>query len=200
MNIKIMCDKGSTIQSRVLKNMLMSKGIEIVTKAPDYVVIVGNDATFLRSLKKQNYDAYPIYVGLNSGSFGYFQNTSFNNVNSLVSFIQTNEYIDRHVDFISIANVSYIFKSGRIIKDNYIKDFKIQGNEDMLFSISDGEDFKDNVTSSEITLETKYNLNNRAVFMDDVNIICLSSPDCNTIIGKRFEIKVKSNSRSAKIF
>ena len=91
MDIKIMYNESSKILARVLKSKFKQEGFNIVDSHADCVCIIGGDGTFLRALRKLNYDSIPVYIGINSGNLGYLQDVHIDKVGDMINYLNLEE-------------------------------------------------------------------------------------------------------------
>ena len=156
MNIRVMCSSGNNVNARIIKRKLIENGFNVVDSQADVVFIVGGDGTFLRVLRKLQYDNFPLYVGINCGNLGYLQDILFSEVDKLIQFLKENT--DFETNKMMLADILYYYKDGKVIEDKAINELQISGKHyhKIKFQLTDCNDFKETVLSSGIVFATPY--------------------------------------------
>jgi NAD+ kinase len=216
MNVKIMCNEVSKIQSRILKSKLIEKGFNIVDDQADLVFIIGGDGTFLRTLRTLKYDTFPIYIGINGGNLGYLQDVSIKDIDKLIDYLSKNEQYSANK--MILANISYYYKDGSVKKDNAINELQISGKHyhKIKFKLTDCIDFEEEIVSSGIVFSTPFGSTayNKSlggpIICEGVNALCatLFAPIQNSktkdyiqnsLISSKFSFKLLSDPDDVEI-
>ena len=209
MDIKIMYNESSKILARVLKSKFKQEGFNIVDSHADCVCIIGGDGTFLRALRKLNYDSIPVYIGINSGNLGYLQDVHIDKVDDMINYLKSKEEI--RANKVELADITYVYSNNKQ-KDCAVNEIQISGKHyhKIKFELSDCNGFKEEVVSSGIVFATPFGSTayNKSlggpVICEGIDALCatLFAPIQNSktrdyiqnsIVGKKFEIKVLSD-------
>jgi NAD+ kinase len=75
-----------------LKKILHENKFDIVNENPDLVIAIGGDGAFLRMVKSENYNSDVIYVGINAGTLGFFQEIRIDAIESFIEALNNNCY------------------------------------------------------------------------------------------------------------
>jgi len=75
-----------------VKEKLLTENFEIVDDSPDLAIAIGGDGTFLRMIKKFNYDSNITYVGINAGTLGFLQEVKIEDIDLFIMALNTNSY------------------------------------------------------------------------------------------------------------
>ena len=155
MDIKIMYNESSKILARVLKSKFKQEGFNIVDSHADCVCIIGGDGTFLRALRKLNYDSIPVYIGINSGNLGYLQDVHIDKVGDMINYLKSKEEIKANK--VELADITYVYSNNKQ-KDCAVNEIQISGKHyhKIKFELSDCNGFKEEVVSSGIVFATPF--------------------------------------------
>ncbi|NMA50397.1 MAG: NAD(+)/NADH kinase [Mollicutes bacterium] len=83
-------DKSIEI-SNIIKEKLISNGY-IIDKNCDLVIAIGGDGTFLRMVKKMNFNSNIYYVGINTGTLGFLQEIKVDEVDCFIKELKNGEF------------------------------------------------------------------------------------------------------------
>ena len=79
--------------AKIVKDDFYKNGFNIVdTNRYDLGVAIGGDGSFLRMIRKANFNSKPYYVGINTGHLGFFQEVKVNEHYKLIKEIQEEKY------------------------------------------------------------------------------------------------------------
>lgn len=85
-NILARDDESSQHIAKELKHQLLKKGYNEKSTSPDFIFFVGGDGTFLRAVQDHlNYLDDTVFIGIHSGSLGFFCEFSADQLTTLVS-------------------------------------------------------------------------------------------------------------------
>ncbi len=92
---------------RKLKKLLNEYNFDIVDNQYDLAIAIGGDGSFLRMIKKNNYNSDIIYVGINAGTLGFLQEIKANDLQNFIDALNENRYLIEEVGIQeSIINTS----------------------------------------------------------------------------------------------
>lgn len=113
---KIKLFSNDTIQAKKIatevEQKLIQNGFKIVDKNPDLAIAIGGDGSFLRMMKKCNFNSDIYYIGINAGTLGFLQEVKKQEVDSFIEAIKNNYF---KVDKIGIQETKVITKDSQSI-------------------------------------------------------------------------------------
>ena len=77
--------------SDLVKSKLKDNGFKIVTKNYDLAIAIGGDGSFLRMVKESNFDSKCYYIGINTGTLGFAQGISFDEIDTFIKKLTLGE-------------------------------------------------------------------------------------------------------------
>lgn len=77
---------------RYLKAQFSKRGIDLVEEHPDLVLAIGGDGTFIHSVRSENFDEHPLYVGIHCGHLGFLQEINSNQLDAFLKHIEEETY------------------------------------------------------------------------------------------------------------
>lgn len=112
-------DNESLDMEKYITKLLISNGISIVDDNYDLAIAIGGDGSFLRMVRTTNFDSKPFYVGINSGTLGFLQESRKDEIDKLIDEIINEKY---RVDEIGIqeTNIHYDSKDIKFYSLNEI--------------------------------------------------------------------------------
>ena len=90
--------ESEKIALRVTKK-LEQKGFQVVEENYDLAIAIGGDGAFLRMVKETNFNSNICYVGINTGTLGFLQEISKDDIDSFVNKLKSKEF---KMEYISI--------------------------------------------------------------------------------------------------
>ena len=117
--------------SEVLREKLEESGFEIVKTDYDLAIAVGGDGTFLRAVKETNFDENIVYVGVNSGTLGFLQEITVEEIDQFIDELKNGYY---KLEEVGIQKTVISFKDGQsmfyslneiVVRDKDLKTLKI---------------------------------------------------------------------------
>lgn len=94
---KISIDTKSKVE-----DVARSFGYEIVDLNPDIVIAVGGDGTFISAVHKSKFSSQAMYIGINTGHFGFLQDVNTFEVDKLFEYIISEEISCSQVNVLSV--------------------------------------------------------------------------------------------------
>lgn len=93
-NIKLFPnDNDKSIEtSKLIKNKFIENGFIISEQNYDLAIAVGGDGSFLRMVKRNNFDSNIYYIGINSGTLGFLQEVKIDEVDKFIMELKYNKY------------------------------------------------------------------------------------------------------------
>ena len=125
--IKIISNKSE--KTRLLKKnlyRLINKYDFIIdNKRPELIIAIGGDGTFLKSLKETYYNQNLYYIGINTGTLGFLQDITINDLEECLRKIKENTY---SVEEVSLIDISIVY-GGRKFSYNALNEVFIREHE-----------------------------------------------------------------------
>lgn len=84
--------KSQTTEQQLI-NKLEKNNIIITNDNYDLAIAIGGDGSFLRMIKANNYNSEVYYIGINTGTLGFAQEISLDNIDSFIEDINNNNFI-----------------------------------------------------------------------------------------------------------
>ena len=75
----------------IVKSKLKDNGFKIVTKNYDLGIAIGGDGAFLRMVKDSSFDSKCYYIGINTGTLGFAQEISFDEIDTFIKKLTLGE-------------------------------------------------------------------------------------------------------------
>lgn len=153
----------------------------------DLIIAIGGDGTFIDSVTSTNFDKNKIYAGIHTGTLGFMQNLSENDIFTLIKYLQYEKKIKTRKVYVSKVVVN--------LKNNYKTEYKAL-NETLIVGhnyskISFGEyingELLQNVTGNGIVIAT--NTGDTAYAMSSGGAIDLTN-NCHLVC--RLETAIKN--------
>lgn len=93
-NIKLFPnDNDKSIETaKFIRDRLMENGFIVSDKKYDLAIAVGGDGSFLRMVKKNDFDSDICYVGINSGTLGFLQEVKLDDIDKFIDELKNDEY------------------------------------------------------------------------------------------------------------
>ena len=106
-NIKLFINKNdkSLEIAELLRDKLTGSGFIINDTNFDLAIAIGGDGSFLRMIKKCNFDSNILYVGINSGTLGFAQEVSVEEIDKFIEELKCGNY---KIDDIGVEEVKVI--------------------------------------------------------------------------------------------
>ena len=145
----------------VLKEALLKRNIEIVDEDFDLGIAVGGDGTFLKMINETNFNTNIYYVGINSGTLGFAQDISIDEIDKFIDSLNKNIKYEE----ISIQEIEVVTKKEKFhlksINEILVRDDSLKTiNLDIYINGELLEKFKgDGILVSTSFGSTAYNLN-----------------------------------------
>ena len=84
-------EKSKEVAS-LFKTALVSNGYELVENDCDLAIAVGGDGSFLGMVRSNNFDPNCYYIGINTGTLGFLQELSFEDLDDFIKYLKGGEY------------------------------------------------------------------------------------------------------------
>ncbi|MBQ4263353.1 MAG: NAD(+)/NADH kinase [Bacilli bacterium] len=91
-----------------LNGKLIKNNFEICEEKYDLAIAIGGDGSFLRMIKKTNFNSDIYYVGINTGTLGFLQEIKPNKIDEFINNLNKNNYKE---DNIGILETNIITKN-----------------------------------------------------------------------------------------
>lgn len=181
-------DKGSTQIANAIRklNKINSQPLQ-ETNDGDLIIAIGGDGTFIDSVTTTNFSQSKIYVGIHTGTLGFLQNVSANEVFALIKYLNQEKEIQTRQ--VAVASVSVLLSSGKILHYKSLNEVLIVGDNYSKISFSEyvNNEFLQNVTGNGIVISTNTgdtaysrNLGGAIIFSDQPQLVCtLETPILN---------------------
>ena len=85
-------DDNSKKVAEILKKELIDNHFEIVKENYELAISIGGDGSFLRMIKRTNFNDRIYYIGVNSGTLGFLQEIDIQNTLDFVTRLNNNDF------------------------------------------------------------------------------------------------------------
>lgn len=92
----------SMIIANSLKDKLLKNNFKIVDNDYDLAIAIGGDGTFLKMIQENNFNNKIIYVGINSGNLGFFEDINIDELDIFVKCIKKNDFILKNMSYLNV--------------------------------------------------------------------------------------------------
>ena len=82
---------NNNIKSIKVKNLLEQKLLKENIKLKNLKIAIGGDGTFLSCVRKNKYNTNYNYIGINTGTLGYYQDISIKDINNFIKELKENK-------------------------------------------------------------------------------------------------------------
>lgn len=94
MRISVYSKSSNIENAKIVKNILIKKGLEIDDNNPEIVISIGGDGTFLRAIHQYSkVDDHILYVGINYGTLGFYNQYQKDELEQLIDDLKNNNYV-----------------------------------------------------------------------------------------------------------
>ena len=114
----------------LVRNKLLENHFEVVDRQPDLAIAIGGDGSFLRMIKKCNFNSDIYYIGIHAGTLGFLQEVNPDEIDYLITSLQNHDFKIEHVGIqetkvITDTSQSLFFSLNEIV----IRDKKLNTTE-----------------------------------------------------------------------
>ena len=117
----------------IVRKVLLENGF-IESDNFDLGIAIGGDGSFLRMVKNTNFDSNPHYIGVNSGTLGFMQEVSINEIDAFANELKNNLYKIEKIGIQETTinyngnNSKYYSLNEIIVRDKNLKVVKLKIN------------------------------------------------------------------------
>lgn len=159
----------------------------------DLVIAIGGDGTFIDSVTSTNFSKNKVYAGIHTGTLGFMQNLSENDIYTLIKYIQyENEIKTRKV---LVSRVLVQLKNSVFLRFKSLNEVLVVGKNYSKISFSEyvNEELLQNVTGNGIVIatntgDTAYSMNSGGAidFSDHFQLVCTLETPIKNAAYERF--------------
>lgn len=159
----------------------------------DLIIAIGGDGTFIDSVTSTKFDPIKIYAGIHTGTLGFLQNLSANDVFTLIKYINYEKEIQTRKVPISVAVVS--LKNGITLQYHSLNEVLVVGNNYSRISFAEyvNDELLQNVTGNGIIIatstgDTAYSMNSGGAidFSNHFQLVCTLETPIRNAAYERF--------------
>ena len=93
--------------SKIVRKKLQDNGF-VESEEYDLAIAIGGDGSFLRMVKRANFNSEVLYVGINAGTLGFAQEVNLSNIDEFIQNIKENKY---RVEMVGIQKTKVVTKN-----------------------------------------------------------------------------------------
>lgn len=174
-------------------NQNSSKPLQEVSYDGDLIIAIGGDGTFLRAVNKTDFDKTKLYTGIHTGTLGFLQNISANEVSFLIKKIHAEKELSVRKMLVSSVTVNltnkkslhyYSLNEVLVVGKNYSKiSFEEHINGELLQNVSGN-----GITVATNTGDTAYSMNSGGAidFSNHYQLVCTLETPIKNASYERF--------------
>lgn len=145
----------------------------------DLIIAIGGDGTFIDAVTSTGFDKTKIYVGVHTGTLGFLQNLSPDEVSSLINYIKHEKEINTRK--LLISSVDVFLTNGNTFHYYSLNEILVAGFNYSKISFAEyvNNDFLQNVSGNGISIatntgDTAYSMNSGGAidFSDHYQLVC----------------------------
>lgn len=149
------------------------------TNDGDLIIAIGGDGTFIDAVTSTGFNKNKIYVGVHTGTLGFLQNLSPDEVFSLINYINYEEEINTRK--LLISSVDVFLTDGTTLQYHSLNEILVAGFNYSKISFAEyvNNDFLQNVSGNGISIatntgDTAYSMNSGGAidFSDHYQLVC----------------------------
>lgn len=159
------------------------------TENGDLIIAIGGDGTFLHAVTKTNFGKDKLYVGIHTGTLGFLQNLSENDIYALIKYLSYEREIKTRKVLIPSISVSLV--NGKVLEFKAFNEILICGKDYTKIQFSEyvNDEFLQDISGNGIivsssTGDTAYSMNAGGAidFSNHFQLICtLLTPIKNAV-------------------
>ena len=133
-------EKSIEVYEKLAKK-LENNGFILDNDNYDYAIAIGGDGAFLRMVRETNFNSDTLFLGVNTGTLGFAQDISVENIDELVDDLKNNNYFKEEIK---------VVKAKIYVKD---KIYELSALNEFVFRSSDFKTLKLNIEIDNEKLE-----------------------------------------------
>lgn len=153
----------------------------------DLIIAIGGDGTFIDSVTSTNFDKSKIYAGIHTGTLGFLQNLSANEIFTLIKYLSYEKELKTRKVFVSAVSIHLI--NGEILNYYSLNEILVVGFNYSKISFAEyiNDELLQNVSGNGIVIatstgDTAYSMNSGGAidFSNNFQLVCtLETPILN---------------------
>ena len=182
-------DKSKEIADTLRYHNSCSSNPLVETENGDLIIAIGGDGTFLRAVTKTNFGKEKIYVGIHTGTLGFLQNLSENDVYALIKYLGYEKEIKTRK--VLIPSIYIHLENGKVLEFKAFNEILVCGKDYTTIRFSEyvNDEFLQEVSGNGIivsssTGDTAYSMNAGGAidFSNHFQLVCtLLTPIKNAV-------------------
>lgn len=184
-------EQSEKIANSIRQQNAYSKHTLIETQNGDLIIAIGGDGTFLHAVTQTNFSKDKVYVGVHTGTLGFLQNLSENDIYTLIKYLSYEQEISTRKVLIPSVRVS--LSSGNTVNYKAFNEILVCGKDYTKIQFSEyiNDEFFQEVSGNGIIIssgtgDTAYSMNAGGAidFSSHFQLICtLLTPIKNAVYG-----------------
>lgn len=172
-------EKSTQIAEQLRKlNNSSEKPLE-ESRSGDLIIAIGGDGTFIDAVTKTNFDKEKVYVGIHTGTLGFLQNLSPNDLYSFIKYLNYEKEL--HTRKVFVPEIVVTLVNGEKKSFNSLNEVLICGRDFTKISFSEyiNDDLLQNVVGNGIIIanstgDTAYSMNAGGAidFCEHFQLVC----------------------------
>ena len=117
-------EKSIEVYERLAKK-LENNGFILDNDNYDYAIAIGGDGAFLRMVRETNFNSDTLFLGVNTGTLGFAQDISVENIDELVDDLKNNNYFKEEIKVVKAK----IYVKDKIYELNALNEFVFRSSD-----------------------------------------------------------------------
>ncbi len=147
-------EKSQQIANQIRKLNLNTSNPLIESEEADLVIAIGGDGTFIEAVTQEQFSRDPIYTGIHTGTLGFLQDFSKDDIFSLIQYIKFEKELKTRKVY--IASINVILKNGSTLQFSALNDVFVAGENYSKISFAEyiNGELLQNITGTGINIAT----------------------------------------------
>ena len=117
-------EKSIEVYEKLAKK-LENNGFILDNDNYDYAIAIGGDGAFLRMVRETNFNSDTLFLGVNTGTLGFAQDISIENIDELVDDLKNNNYFKEEIKVVKAK----IYVKDKIYELNALNEFVFRSSD-----------------------------------------------------------------------
>lgn len=117
-------EKSIEVYEKLAKK-LENNGFILDNDNYDYAIAIGGDGAFLRMVRETNFNSDTLFLGVNTGTLGFAQDISVENIDELVDDLKNNNYFKEEIKVVKAK----IYVKDKIYELNALNEFVFRSSD-----------------------------------------------------------------------
>ena len=163
-------EKSIEVYEKLAKK-LENNGFILDNDNYDYAIAIGGDGAFLRMVRETNFNSDTLFLGVNTGTLGFAQDISVENIDELVDDLKNNNYFKEEIKVVKAK----IYVKDKIYELNALNEFVFRSSDFKTLKLNIEIDSELNIIS--IAVSYYYYDNTPSYIIEELPVIIETFPN-----------------------